>query len=65
MTMGVDCTIPHGGPANVSLVDISAGGAGTFIGSFLSTFDDFCPTSGVTPADREFFINVACWTACI
>jgi hypothetical protein len=41
------------GPANVSLIDTTGGGAGEFIGSFLKTFDDFCPTSGETPADRE------------
>ena len=52
MTMDVDCTIPHGGPANVSLVDTTVGGSGEVIGSFLKTFDDFCPTSGKTPADR-------------
>jgi len=52
MAMSVDCTIPHGGPANVSLVDTTTGGSGSVIGSFLSTFDDFCPTSGPTPADQ-------------
>ncbi|KAJ7706186.1 hypothetical protein B0H17DRAFT_1036092 [Mycena rosella] len=52
MEMGVDCTIPHGGPANVSLIDTTVGGSGAFIGSFLKTFDDFCPTSGPTPADQ-------------
>ncbi|KAJ7092722.1 hypothetical protein C8R44DRAFT_816360 [Mycena epipterygia] len=52
MEMSVDCTIPHGGPANVSLVDTTVGGSGAFIGSFLKTFDDFCPTSGPTPADQ-------------
>ncbi|EIM85095.1 uncharacterized protein STEHIDRAFT_122996 [Stereum hirsutum FP-91666 SS1] len=53
MAMAVDCTIPHGGPANVSLVDTTAGGSGEVIGSFLKTFDDFCPTSGGTPADQS------------
>jgi hypothetical protein len=52
MEMKIDCTIPHGGPANVSLVDTTVGGAGVVIGSFLKTFDDFCPTSGSTPADQ-------------
>ncbi|KAJ7103537.1 hypothetical protein B0H15DRAFT_812629 [Mycena belliarum] len=52
MEMGIDCTIPHGGPANVSLIDTTVGGAGAFIGSFLKTFDDFCPTTGPTPADQ-------------
>ncbi|KAJ7252593.1 hypothetical protein C8J57DRAFT_1351113 [Mycena rebaudengoi] len=52
MEMSIDCTIPHGGPANVSLIDTTGGGAGEFIGSFLKTFDDFCPTSGETPADQ-------------
>jgi len=52
MEMSVDCTIPHGGPANVSLVDTTAGGSGAVIGSFLKTFSDFCPTSGPTPADQ-------------
>ncbi|EIN11151.1 hypothetical protein PUNSTDRAFT_111414 [Punctularia strigosozonata HHB-11173 SS5] len=53
MTMGVDCTIPHGGPANVSLIDTTAGGSGAVIGSFLKTFDNFCPTSGGTPPDQS------------
>jgi hypothetical protein len=53
MQMGIDCTVPHGGPANVSLVDTTTGGSGTIIGGFLKTFDDFCPTSGQTPADRK------------
>ncbi|KAJ7251296.1 hypothetical protein C8J57DRAFT_1352647 [Mycena rebaudengoi] len=52
MEMDIDCTIPHGGPANVSLIDTTVGGAGAFIGAFLKTFDDFCPTSGTTPADQ-------------
>ncbi|KAJ7900341.1 hypothetical protein B0H14DRAFT_3423713 [Mycena olivaceomarginata] len=52
MQMGIDCTVPHGGPANVSLVDTTTGGSGTIIGGFLKTFDDFCPTSGQTPADQ-------------
>jgi hypothetical protein len=52
MQMSVDCTIPHGGPANVSLVDTTVGGSGAIIGSFLKTFDDFCPTSGPAPADQ-------------
>ncbi|KAJ6610924.1 hypothetical protein B0H10DRAFT_1953510 [Mycena sp. CBHHK59/15] len=52
MEMSVDCTIPHGGPANVSLVDTTVGGSGEFVGSFLKTFDNFCPTSGPTPADQ-------------
>jgi len=53
MSMAVDCTIPHGGPANVSLIDTTVGGAGAFIGSFLATFNDFCPTSGGTPANQS------------
>jgi len=53
MAMSVDCTIPHGGPANVSLIDTTTGGSGSFIGGFLATFDDFCPTSGQTPADQS------------
>jgi len=53
MQMSVDCTIPHGGPANVSLVDTTTGGSGTIIGGFLATFSDFCPTSGPTPADQS------------
>ncbi|KAJ7244795.1 hypothetical protein B0H12DRAFT_1236049 [Mycena haematopus] len=52
MQMSIDCTIPHGGPANVSLVDTTTGGSGTIVGGFLATFDDFCPTSGPTPADQ-------------
>lgn len=52
MAMNVDCTIPHGGPANVSLIDTTAGGSGAFIGSFLSTFDDFCPTTEPAPANQ-------------
>jgi len=52
MAMDIDCTIPHGGPANVSLIDTTVGGSGKFIGSFLSTFDDFCPTTGPAPADQ-------------
>ncbi|KAF7306922.1 putative chitin binding protein [Mycena indigotica] len=53
MQMAVDCTIPHGGPANVSLVDTTVGGAGEIVGSFLKTFDDFCPTTGAIPADQS------------
>ncbi|KAJ7634300.1 hypothetical protein DFH06DRAFT_685095 [Mycena polygramma] len=52
MEMDIDCTVPHGGPANVSLIDTTTGGSGSFIGSFLSTFDNFCPTSGPTPTDQ-------------
>jgi len=52
MQMGIDCTIPHGGPANVSLIDTTVGGSGAFVGGFLATFDNFCPTSGPTPADQ-------------
>ncbi|KAJ6575110.1 hypothetical protein B0H19DRAFT_1127194 [Mycena capillaripes] len=52
MEMSIDCTVPHGGPANVSLIDTTTGGSGSFIGGFLSTFDNFCPTSGPTPADQ-------------
>ena len=37
---------------DVSVVDTTVGGAGVIIGSFLKTFDDFCPTSGKTPADQ-------------
>ncbi|KAF7347837.1 Chitin binding protein [Mycena venus] len=53
MAMSIDCTIPHGGPANVSLIDTTTGGSGSIIGGFLATFDDFCPTSGQTPADQS------------
>ncbi|KAJ7071034.1 hypothetical protein C8F01DRAFT_411499 [Mycena amicta] len=53
MQMGVECTVPHGGPANVSLVDTTVGGSGAIIGSFLKTFDNFCPTTGPTPADQS------------
>jgi len=53
MSMAIDCTIPHGGPANVSLIDTTVGGSGAFIGSFLASFDDFCPTSGGTPANQS------------
>ncbi|KAH8929971.1 hypothetical protein BT69DRAFT_1235465 [Atractiella rhizophila] len=55
MTMRVDCTIPHGGPANVSLVDVNGAKSkeGEVIGDFLKTFDDFCPTDGETPADQS------------
>jgi hypothetical protein len=53
MTLGVDCTIPHGGPANVTLLDTTGGGPGRIIGGFLKTFADFCPTSGGTPADQS------------
>lgn len=52
MEMSIDCTIPHGGPANVSLVDTTTDGAGTIIGSFLKTFDDFCPKPGPAPLDQ-------------
>jgi len=52
MTMQIDCTIPHGGPANVSLIDTTVGGSGKAIGPFLATFDNFCPTSGPTPANQ-------------
>jgi len=52
MTMDVVCSIPHGGPANVSLVDTTVGGSGKAIGSFLASFDNFCPTSGPTPSDQ-------------
>jgi len=52
MSMSIDCTIPHGGPANVSLLDVTGGGNGQPIGSFLATFDNFCPTSGPTPANQ-------------
>ncbi|KAJ7630932.1 hypothetical protein FB45DRAFT_916962 [Roridomyces roridus] len=41
MAMSVDCTIPARWTGECSV-----------IGSFLSTFDDFCPTSGPTPADQ-------------
>lgn len=37
----------------MSLIDTTVGGAGAFIGSFLATFSDFCPTSGGTPANRR------------
>lgn len=53
MTMEVDCTIPHGGPANVSLIDTTGGGVGEVIGTDLATFDDFCPTTGATPANQS------------
>jgi len=53
MTMQIDCTIPHGGPANVSLIDTTVGGSGKAIGPFLATFDNFCPTSGPTPANQS------------
>jgi hypothetical protein len=53
MQMDIACTVPHGGPANVSLIDTTVGGSGAFVGGFLATFDNFCPTSGPTPADRE------------
>lgn len=53
MTMQVDCTIPHGGPTNVTLVDTTVGGTGEVIGDDLAFFEDFCPTSGVTPADQS------------
>ncbi|KAH7100414.1 hypothetical protein BKA62DRAFT_620075 [Auriculariales sp. MPI-PUGE-AT-0066] len=53
LSMAVDCTIPHGGPANVSLLDTTGGGTGRVVGSFLKSFDDFCPTSGTIPADQS------------
>ncbi|KAH7100500.1 hypothetical protein BKA62DRAFT_706502 [Auriculariales sp. MPI-PUGE-AT-0066] len=53
MNLAVNCTIPHGGPANVTLLDTTGGGAGRILGGFLKTFDDFCPTSGGTPADQS------------
>ncbi|KAJ7599643.1 hypothetical protein C8J56DRAFT_846393 [Mycena floridula] len=52
MSFDVDCTIPHGGPANVSLIDTTVGGSGERIGDTLVSFDNFCPTSGGTPADQ-------------
>ncbi|EJD41108.1 hypothetical protein AURDEDRAFT_115624 [Auricularia subglabra TFB-10046 SS5] len=53
MTMEVDCTIPHGGPANVTLLDTTDRGSGRIIGDrFLKTFDDFCPVPGPAPADQ-------------
>ncbi|KAK7064235.1 chitin binding protein [Favolaschia claudopus] len=52
MSMSIDCTVPHGGPANVSLVDTTTGGSGSIIGGFLKTFDNFCPTDGPAPADQ-------------
>ena len=58
MEMSIDCTIPHGGPANVSLVDTISGGAGTIIGSFLKTFDDFCPKPGPAPLDRTLYYSL-------
>jgi len=54
ITFNVECTIPHGGPANVALIDTTTGGTGTVIGDFLKEFDDFCPKDGVTPPDRTF-----------
>ena len=54
ITFNVVCSISHGGPANVSLIDTTTGGAGTIIGGSLKQFDDFCPISGVTPPDRTF-----------
>jgi len=50
MAMNIDCTVPHGGPANVSLVDTTVAGSGSIVGGFLATFDDFCPTTGPAPA---------------
>ncbi|KAJ7038208.1 hypothetical protein C8F04DRAFT_998113 [Mycena alexandri] len=52
MAMNIDCTVPHGGPANVSLIDTTVGGSGAFVGQFLATFDNFCPTTGPAPADQ-------------
>ncbi|KAJ7169904.1 hypothetical protein C8R46DRAFT_1090483 [Mycena filopes] len=52
MAMSIDCTVPHGGPANVSLIDTTVGGSGAFVGQFLATFDNFCPTDGPAPADQ-------------
>lgn len=52
MAMEIDCTIPHGGPANVTLLDVTGAGDGEVIGSQLATFDDFCPTAGAIPADQ-------------
>ena len=54
LTFNVECTIPHDGPATVSLIDTTTGGTGTVIGNFLKEFDSFCPTSGVTPPDRTY-----------
>ena len=54
ITFNVVCAITHGGPANVSLIDTTTGGAGTVIGGSLKHFDDFCPTSGVIPPERTF-----------
>jgi hypothetical protein len=54
ITFNVECTIPHGGPATVALVDTTTGGTGTVIGGFLKEFNSFCPTSGVAPPDRAF-----------
>ena len=56
ITFNVECTIPHGGPATVALVDTTTGGTGTVIGGFLKQFDSFCPTDGVTPPDRTFHL---------
>lgn len=53
LTFNVNCTIPHGGPATVSLIDTTTGGTGTVIGGFLKEFDDFCP-NGETPPDRTY-----------
>ena len=56
ISFNLNCTIAHGGPANVALIDTTTGGTGTIIGDFLKQFDDFCPTNtgGVTPPDRMF-----------
>lgn len=53
VTFNVKCTIPHGGPATVSLIDTTTGGTGTVIGNFLKEFDSFCP-NGETPPDRTY-----------
>jgi len=53
VTFNVKCTIPHGGPANVKLIDTTTGGTGTVIGDSLKQFDVFCPTTGVTPPDQS------------
>lgn len=60
ITFNVVCSIVHGGAANVSLVDTTTGGDGTIIGSYLKTFDDFCPLSGVIPPERAFLVLCSC-----
>jgi hypothetical protein len=53
MQINLGCSVTHGGPANVTLVDTTTGGKGTVLGGILKSFTDFCPRGKAAPADRK------------